>query len=156
MGQTNAANHISVNLRKRTRRWISFQLHTIDHMASLPKARFNSWAGLVLWAGTTPDLTAADLLPRFSSLSLPPNDVMHRIESLVATMKAEIGPLPVNEHNTTTKAEQYLPWLRKMLMDYEQAAAADKEHPPLYTLVPQISDKMSFIAISSPGLHRYG
>lgn len=156
MGQINAANHVSVNLRKRTRRWIKFKLQTIDHIASMPKDRVNSWAGLVLWAGTTPDLTAADLLPRFRSLSLPPANVMQQVEDLVATIKAGIGPLPVNKDSLTAHAEQYLPWLRQMLLDYEQAAVAGEQHPPLFTLMPQISDQMSFIAISSSGLHRYG
>ena len=57
-------------------------------MSGLAKAKLNSWSSLVLYAGTTPDKTAADLLPRLTSLQVLPAALMVEVEGLVATLKA--------------------------------------------------------------------
>ena len=81
-------------------------------------------AKLVLWAGTT-DKTADDLLPRYTSLQMPPAAVLNEIEALSTTVKGGIGPLPVNDDNLKKMADKYLPWKYHMLMEYEAANAAD-------------------------------
>ncbi|KAL3142401.1 hypothetical protein ABBQ38_002736 [Trebouxia sp. C0009 RCD-2024] len=154
MAQINACNHVSVNFRSRTRTWIKFRLLQNQHFANLAKKRLNSWSSLVLWAGTVTDKTATDLLPRFSSLQMPPVAVMNFVEALVASLKADVGPLPVTDDSLKRQAELYLPWLYQMLTEYEAAAAAGLEHPRMYTILPQISNNLSFITISSSALHR--
>ncbi|KAL3146771.1 hypothetical protein ABBQ38_014755 [Trebouxia sp. C0009 RCD-2024] len=154
MAQINACNHVSVNFRSRTRTWIKFRLLQNQHFANLAKKRLNSWSSLVLWAGTVTDKTATDLLPRFSSLQMPPVAVMNFVEALVASLKADVGPLPVTDDSLKRQAELYLPWLYQMLTEYEAAAAAGLEHPRMYTILPQISNSLSFITISSSALHR--
>ncbi|KAL3150038.1 hypothetical protein ABBQ38_013390 [Trebouxia sp. C0009 RCD-2024] len=124
-----------------------------QHFANLAKKKLNSWSSLVLWAGTVTDKTATDLLPRFSSLQMPPVAVKNYVEALVASLKADVGPLPVTEDSLKRQAELYLPWLYHMLTDYEAAAAAGLEHPRMYTILPQISNSLSFITISSSALH---
>lgn len=154
MAQINAGNHVSVHFRSNTRKWISFRLRQNQYFDNLAKKKLNSWSSLVLWAGTTSDKTATDLLPRYSSLQMLPAAEMNYIEALVTSLKADVGPLPVTEDSLKRQAELYLPWLYHMLEDYEAAAAAGQEHPRMYTILPQISNSLSFITISSSGLHR--
>ena len=120
----------------------------------MPAPKMRSWTQLVLWAGTTPDLTAAALLPRFSSLEALAAAAMADIEALIETMHAKIGALPVTDFSLTSKADLYLPWLHHILIEYEAAAAAGLDHPRLFALLPQLSNHRAFIAISSSGLHR--
>ena len=114
-------------------------------------------AKLVLWAGTTTDKAAADLLPRYTSLQMPPAAVLNEIEALSTTVKGGIGPLPINDDNLKKMADKYLPWKYHMLMEYEAANAADaagRKHPCTFALLPQISNQLSFIHISNLGLQR--
>ena len=154
MAQINTGNHVSVHFRSRTRTWIKNRLRQTPYFANLAKKKLNSWSSLVLWAGTTLDMTATTLLPRFSSLQMLPAAQMNIVEALITFMKANIGPLPVTDVTLKAKAELYLPWLHRMLMEYEAAAAAGQEHPRMYTILPQISNNLSFISISSSSLHR--
>ena len=139
-----------LHFRSRTRKWISFRLRQINFFDNLPRKRLNSWSSLVLWAGLT-----TYKQPRFSSLQMLPAAEMNQVEALVATLKASVGPLPVTEQSLKRYAELYLPWLYQMLTEYEAAAAAGQEHPRMYTILPQISDSLSFITISNSSLHRY-
>ena len=154
MAQINACNHVSVNFLNRTRKWVKFRLCQNQYFNNLAKKKMNSWSSLVLWAGTTTDKTATDLLPRFSSLQMLPAAEMNHVNALVTILKAGVGPLPVTEDSLKRQAELYLPWLYHMLAEYEAAAAAGQEHPRMYTILPQISNGMSFITISNSGLHR--
>ncbi|KAL3150870.1 hypothetical protein ABBQ32_000620 [Trebouxia sp. C0010 RCD-2024] len=97
MAQINACNHVSGNFRSRARKWISFWLLQNQHFANLAKKKLNSWSSLVLWAGTVTDKTATDLMPKFSSLQMSPVAVMNYVEALVASLKADVGPLPVTD-----------------------------------------------------------
>ena len=154
MGQINAANHVSVHFRSRTKKWISFRLSQHQYFANLAKRKLYSWSSLVLWAGTTPDKTVTDLLPRYSSLQMLPAAEMNHVEALVDILEARVGPLPVTDDSLKGHAELYLPWLHHMLVEYEAAEAAGQNHPVMYTILPQISNSLSFITISNSGLHR--
>ncbi|KAL3133951.1 hypothetical protein ABBQ32_008398 [Trebouxia sp. C0010 RCD-2024] len=79
-----------------------------QHFANLAKKKLNSWSSLVLWAGTVTDKTATDLLPRYSSLKMPPVAVMNYVEALVASLKADVGPLPVTDDSLRSQAELLL------------------------------------------------
>ena len=156
MAQTNAANHVSVNLRGRTRQYITWKLGQNAYMHSLAKPKLKSWASLVLWASTT-DKTTADLLPRYTSLQMPPAAVIYEVEALITTVKGGIGPLPVDDNNLKKQADKYLPWMYHLLMEYEAADAADaaeQKHPRTFAILPQIGNRLSFIHISNLGLQR--
>ena len=154
MGQVNACNHVACNIRGFTKRWITFQLSNIDEAANMAKPKLRSWTNLILWAGSTAGMTAASLLPRYSSLQALTQNSMTAVETIVQTIQGGIGPLPVNEVNLKSQAEQYLPWLHKILEDYEAAAAAGQSHPPRFSILPVSSDKPAFLPISNSGLHR--
>ena len=155
MGQVNASNHVATHFRSRTRKWINWRLLlTLDYIRDLPTRKQKSWTQLVLWASTTPGTTATQLLPRFSSLAAPPHSVLATIEALIVDVKGRIGPLPVTAQSLKTWGHLYLPWLHYVLVQYGAAEAAGQEHPKLFSILPQIGNQPSFIAISIAGLHR--
>lgn len=55
-------------------------------MTELPTAKFGSWVNLLYRAGTTRATRAADLLPRYYSLTAPPANVLSDVEDLVDIM----------------------------------------------------------------------
>lgn len=169
MAQVNAGNHVSVNLLPKTRQYLAWKLKQMEYVDSLAEAKQKSWTSLVLWAATTPDKTASNLLPRYSSLQRPSAAVMSDIEALITSVKGKIGPLPVDEDNKKKNAGKYLPWLHHMLTEYEAADAAaaaaaadatdvadaaEPKHPRIFTMLPQIGNRPSFIHLSTSGLHR--
>lgn len=163
MSQVNAGNHVSVNLLPKIRQYLAWKLMQMEYMDGLAEAKQKSWTSLVLWAATTPDKTASDLLPRYTSLQRPSAAVMSDVEALITSVKGQIGPLPVDEDNMKKKAGKYLPWLHQILTEYEAAdaaAAADAavvaqpKHPRIFSILPQIGNKPSFIQLSNLGLQR--
>ena len=163
MASVNAKNNVSTNLLPKTRQYLAWKLEPMAYMDSLTKPKQKSWTHLVLSAATTPNKTAADLLPRYTSLQRPPTAVMNDVEALITTVKGKIGPLPVDEDNMKKKAGKYLPWLHQILTEYEAAdaaAAADAavvaqpKHPRIFSILPQIGNKPSFIQLSNLGLQR--
>ena len=163
MSQVNAGNHVSVNLLPKTRQYLAWKLMQMEYMDGLAEAKQKSWTSLVLWAVTTPDKTASDLLPRYTSLQRPSAAVLGDIEAFVTSVKGRIGPLPVDEENKKKNAGKYLPWMLHMLTEYEAADAAaaadaadaaEPKHPRIFAILPQIGNRPSFIQLSSSGLHR--
>ena len=125
MSQVNAGNHVSVNLLPKTRQYLAWKLMQMEYMDGLAEAKQKSWTSLVLWAATTPDKTASDLLPRYTSLQRPSASVLSDIEAFITSVKGKIGPLPVDEDNKKKNAGKYLPWMLHMLTEYDAADAAD-------------------------------
>lgn len=166
MSQVNAGNHVSVNLLSQTRQYLAWKLEQMEYMDGLAEAKQKSWTSLVLWAATTPDKTASDLLPRYTSLQRPSAAVMSDIEALITSVKGKIGPLPVDEDNKKKNAGKYLPWMLHMMTEYEAADAAaaaaaadaadaaEPKHPRIFTILPQISNRPNFIHLGNLGLHR--
>ena len=136
MAQTNACNHVCVNFRAKTKKWITFKLRQNQQFANMQTKKLYSWSSLVLWAGTTTDKTVVDLLPRYTTLQLLPAAEMNHVEAMVTTLRGSIGPLPVTDDSLKGQAELYLPWLYHMLTEYEAAAAAGQQHPHMYTILP--------------------
>ena len=64
------------------------------HFANMEERRVKSWVSLLCRAATE-DGSIWDLLPMYTSLNQPPQDVMTDLETLVATMQSLMGPLPV-------------------------------------------------------------
>ena len=160
MSQVNAGNHVSVNLLPKTRQYLAWKLMQMEYMDGLAEAKQKSWTSLVLWAVTTPNKTASDLLPRYTSLQRPSAAVLGDIEAFITSVKGKIGPLPVDEDNKQKNAGKYLPWMLHMLTEYEAADAAaaadaaEPKHPRIFAILPQIGNRPSFIQLSNSGLHR--
>ena len=154
MAQVNAGNHVATNFGNRTRQWVRWRLGRLQYIRDLAVAKQRSWGQLVLRAGTTPGTTAITLLPQFTTLQMPPATELDAIEALITEMTQHIGPLPVTERSLKTQGQAYLPWLCRMLVEYEAAEAAGQEHPKLFSILPQPGNRPAFIAIDTPGLHR--
>lgn len=153
---TNFKNHVSTNFERRTKAWIMTKLRAIQFIRTLSTSNFNSWVRLVYWAGTTVATTAAQLLPKYTSLDPPPAPVLSAVEGLVTIMHSRIGVLPVTDTSLSDKSGQYLKWLHFILKDFEalhQAAQEGQRLPRLFSLLPQKSNQTAFITISTSSLH---
>lgn len=121
--ETNFKNHISTNITNRTRHWLAYQVLSLHHpfLDGLSSPRLQSWVTLLLKASTGSQANIAELLPRFTSLQQPPQDVLQALQALVLTVRQNIGPLPLQQHQTAKQATLYLPWLYKVLADFSTA-----------------------------------
>ena len=63
----------------------------------------------------------ASLLPRFTSLAQPPQDVLQALQALVHIVRQHIGPLPLKAEQIARQPTSYLPWLYKVLTDFNAA-----------------------------------
>ena len=122
LAATNLQNHISVNLFSRTRRWLALKVLSWQdpYIVGLSNRQFQSWLTLLLRASTNADNQAsvAHLLPRFTSLQLPPPNMLHRLQSLVDVVRQRMGPLPATTKKVQNSYALYLPWLYKVLHDF--------------------------------------
>lgn len=157
LAQTNFKNHISTNFERRSKQWLKHRLRGIPYIRGLPTARFGSWVNLLYWAGTTSSTRAADLIPRYTSLAVPPAAALSDMENIVNTMHTNIGQLPVTDYSLSTQSSKYLKWMYFILCEFQavvNAAPAGQPLPKLFTLVPQKSNQTAFITISSTALHK--
>ncbi|DBA97434.1 TPA: hypothetical protein ACH3X1_015153 [Trebouxia sp. C0004] len=74
MARVSFDKHIATNFFSKTQRWIRLQLGHKMHFASMEERRVKSWVSLLCRA-TTEDGSIWDLLPMYTSLSEPPQDV---------------------------------------------------------------------------------
>ncbi|KAA6425067.1 MAG: hypothetical protein FRX49_05241 [Trebouxia sp. A1-2] len=149
-------NHVATNFFTRSRRWIRLQLeHKLEHklhFANMEAARVKSWVSLLCRAATE-DSSIWDLLPIYTSLREPPQDVATELEHLVATMQSLMGPLPVTDESLRQEPQSYIAWLHLVLSDFQ--AAQDTPHAPkLFSMTPQASSQAKFITINSASLLR--
>ncbi len=91
MARVNFDNQIATNFFSRTRRCIRLQLGHKMHFANMEERRVKSWVSLLCRAATE-DGSIWDLLPMYTSLNQPPQDVMTDLETMVATMQSLMGP----------------------------------------------------------------
>lgn len=157
LAQTNFKNHISTNFEHRTKQWLKHRLRGIPYVRQLPTARFGSWVNLLYWAGTTTATRAADLLPRYTSLAVPPAAALSDMENLVNTMHIHICQLPVTDYSLSKQSSKYLKWMYFILREFQavvDAAPAGQRLPKLFSLLPQKSNQTAFITISSTSLHK--
>jgi len=121
LAATNLSNHVLVNIFNRTRRWLAYKICSWQHpyINGLPKARVQSWLTLLLRASTSADNQASvlQLLPRFTSLEQPLQDVLSYLQSLVVEVHQHMGPRPVTNKRVFQHPENYMPWLYKILAD---------------------------------------
>ncbi len=83
----------------------------------------------------TEDGSIWDLLPMYTSLNQPPQDVMTDLETLVAIMQSLMGPLPVTDQSLRQEPHSYLAWLHIVLTDFQDAQ--DRPHAPkLFSMTP--------------------
>ena len=144
LAQTNFKNHISTNFERRSKQWLKHRLRGIPYIRGLPTARFGSWVNLLYWAGTTSSTRAADLIPRYTSLAVPPAAALADMENIVNTMHSNIGQLPVTDYSLLKQSSKAV----------VNAAPAGQRLPKLFTLLPQKSNQTAFITISSTSLHK--
>jgi len=120
------------------------------HFANMEERRVKSWVSLLCRAATE-DGSIWDLLPMYTSLNQPPQDVMTDLETLVATMQSLMGPLPVTDQSLRQEPQSYLAWLHIVLTDFQDAQ--DTPHAPkLFSMTPQASSQAEFITINSASL----
>ena len=121
MAETNFKNHVSVNIFNRTRHWLAYQVLSLQHpfLDALPSPRLQSW--LLVRASTGHQANVASLLPKFSSLTQPPPDVLQALQALVHTVREQMGPLPLDAKRMARHPTLYLPWLHKVLTDFNAA-----------------------------------
>ena len=153
MATTNFKNHVVTNFFARTLSWIRLQLGQHVFFANLESRFVSSWAKFVCRAAADNITNIWGLLPRYTSLVQPPQDIMHYLEYLVATMQHLMGPLPVTDWSLEQQPESYLPWLHLVLADFEEAQEAPHA-PRLFSMLPQSSNNTHFITISSTSLHK--
>ena len=153
MARTNFVNHVATNFFSRTLRWIRLQLGQHPYFHALESKLVRSWAKFVCRAATEDIANIWDLLPRYTSLAQPPTATMDYLEFLVATMQSNIGPLPVTDLLLQRQPESYLPWLQLVLLDFCDAQG-EPHAPKLFTMLPQSSNHLRFITISSTSLHK--
>lgn len=123
LAETNFKNHISTNIFNRTRHWLAYQVLSLHHpfLDALPRRSLWSWVTLLLKASTGSHASVVDLLPRFTSLQEPPQDVLQALQALVHTVRQHMGPLPLQQGQIAKQASSYLPWLYKVLADFNAA-----------------------------------
>ena len=148
----NFKNHVATNFIPRTTRWIRLQLRRVAYFGQLPARRVTSWVRLLCRAATE-NSNISQLLPRFTSLAQPPDNVMEDLEYLVATMQELLGPLPVTDQALKRHPERYLSWLHLVLTEF-QTAQGTPYAPKMFTMLPQTGHQMSFIKISTTSLHK--
>lgn len=152
LAQVNFTNSIATNFRHRTKRFIRLELAQIAHFTQMPAARVTSWVNL-LYRAASEDSNVWQLLPIFTSLVQPPDDVLELLEYMVTTWQALMGPLPVTDQTLKRQPESYLSWMHLVLTAF-QAAQGTPYAPKLFTMVPQKSHATSFIKISTSSLHK--
>lgn len=152
LAQVNFTNSITTNFRHRTKRFIRLELAQIAHFTQMPAARVTSWVNL-LYRAASEDSNVWQLLPIFTSLVQPPDDVLELLEYMVTTWQALMGPLPVTDQTLKRQPESYLSWMHLVLTAF-QAAQGTPYAPKLFTMVPQKSHATSFIKISTSSLHK--
>ena len=122
LAATNLQNHIAVNLFSRTRRWLALKVLSWQdpYIAGLLSRQFRSWLTFLLRASTNPETPAsvAQWHPRISSLQQPPPNVLLQLQSLVEVVRQHMGPLPATTKKVQDKYALYLPWLYKVLHDF--------------------------------------
>ena len=148
----NFKNHIATNFFPRTKRWIRLHLGQIAHFSQMPARGVTSWVRL-LYRAATENSNISELLPIYTSLDQPPDDVMDDLEYLVATMQELLGPLPVTDQALKAHPERYLSWLHLVLTDF-QAAQGTPHAPKLFSMLPQTGHHLSFIKIRTTSLHK--
>ena len=153
MAVTNFQNHIKTNFFSRTMRWIRLQLRQQAFFANMEARSVSSWAKFVCRTAADNITNIWELLPRYTSLVQPPLHIMQYLEYLVVTMQQLMGPLPVTDLSLESQPESYLPWLQLVLSDFE-AAQNTPDAPRLFSMLPQSSNKTSFITISSTSLQK--
>ena len=123
LAETNFKNHVTTNIFNRTRHWLAYQVLSLQHpfLEALPSPRLQSWLTLLLKASTGNQANIASLLPRFTSLMQPPQDVLQALQALVYTVRQQLGPLPLDAKQITRQPTSYLPWLYKVLSDFNTA-----------------------------------
>ncbi len=150
MARVNFDNHIATNFFSRTRRWIRLQLGHKPLFAHMEETRVKSWVSLLCRAATE-DGSIWDLLPIYTSLTQPSQDVMTDLETLVATMQSLMGPMPVTDQSLRREPHSYHTWLHIVLTDFQDAQ--DTPHAPkLFSMTPQASSQAKFITINSASL----
>jgi len=150
MARVNFDNHIATNFFSRTRRWIRLQLGHKPLFSNMEETRIKSWVSLLCRAATE-DGSIWDLLPIYTSLTQPSQDVMTDLETLVATMQSLMGPMPVTDQSLRREPHSYLTWLHIVLTDFQDAQ--DTPHAPkLFSMTPQASSQAKFITINSASL----
>ena len=157
MAEVNFRTHVVTNFRPRIKRWIRLRIGTYAFFGNMHQRKLKSWAGLLLWAGTTLNQSVTTLLPRYTSLSTPDAATMVLLSALVNNIRQEIGPanLPVTDRLLRRRSEAYMPILHRVLTDLVPAAANNQQGTKLFTLLPQGSNQAAFVKITSSGLHRY-
>ena len=150
--QVNFTNSIADNFRPRTRRFIRLEIAEIAHFTQMPAARVTSWVNL-LYRAAAEDNNVSSLLPIYSSLVQPPDDVLELLEYMVTTWQALMGPLPVTDQTLKRKPSSYLSWMQLVLTAF-QAAQGTPYAPKLFSMMPQKSHQTSFIKISTSSLHK--
>ena len=123
LAETNFKNHISVNIFSRTRHWLAYQVLSLQHpfLDALPSPRLQSWLTLLVKASTGSQASIISLLPRFTSLAQPPPDLLQALQALVHTVRQQMGPLPLDTKQIARDPTSYLPWLYKVLTDFNAA-----------------------------------
>ena len=123
LAETNFKNHVSTNIFQRTRHWLAYQVLSLQHpfFDALPSPRLQSWLTLLLKASTSSHASIVNLLPKFTSLQEPPQDVLQALQALVDTIRQHIGPLPLCEIQLRQCPTAYMPWLYKVLADFTTA-----------------------------------
>ena len=123
LAETNFKNHVSANIFTRTRHWLAYQVLSLQHpfLDALPSPTLQSWLTLLVKASTGNQACIASLLPRFTSLAQPPPDVLQALQALVQTVRQQMGPLPLNANQIARRPTLYLPWLYKVLTDFNAA-----------------------------------
>ncbi|DBA92075.1 TPA: hypothetical protein ACH3X1_015807 [Trebouxia sp. C0004] len=154
MAMVNFDNHVATNFFSRTRRWIRLQLGQKMHFANMEGRREKSWFSLPCRAATRQDGSIWDLLPVYTSLSEPPQDVATDLETLVATMQSLMGPLPVTDQSLLREPQSYLAWLHIVLADFQDAQ--DTPHAPkLFSMTPQAVEGCQFCQHAFPVNRRH-
>ena len=123
MAETNFKNRISLNIFNRTRHWMAYQMLSLHHpfLDALPSPRMQSWLTLLVKASTGHQASITSLLPRFTSLTQPPPDVLQALQALVHVVREQMGPLPLDANRIARHPTLYLPWLYKVLTDFNAA-----------------------------------
>ena len=91
------------------------------------------------------------MLPRYTNIAQPQDDVMEVLEYLVATMQELLGPLPVTDLALRKHPESYLSWLHMGLTEF-QAAQGTPYAPKMFSMflkqgiTPVHQDQHNFIA----------
>lgn len=123
LAETNFKNHVATNIFSRTRHWLAYQVLSLQHpfLDALPKPRLQSWLTLLVRASTGSQASITSLLPSFTSLAQPPQDVLQALQALVHSVRQQMGPLPLDAKQIARQPTQYLPWLYKVLIDLSAA-----------------------------------